>query len=211
MPNVKRPYRSPRRREQAEETRRRLLTASRRLFVQQGYGGTTIESIAAAAGVSVQTVYAAFGSKQGILLALLDAMAADADIAGMQAAVAAAAGDPRRQLRERIAFTCRFYAAGADLIDIGRTVAGVEPDLRAFWAEGEGRRYRATAALAKAWGAAGVLAPGMTATQATDIMWALGGPDVFRLFTVERRWSRSRFEAWLGATLEAQLFGVTGG
>jgi AcrR family transcriptional regulator len=76
MSNGKRPYRSPRRREQAEETRRRLLTASRRLFVQQGYAGATIESIAAAAGVAVQTVYAAFGSKQGILLALLDEMAA---------------------------------------------------------------------------------------------------------------------------------------
>jgi AcrR family transcriptional regulator len=208
MANVKRPYRSPRRWEQAEVTRQRILTAGRRLFVKQGYGGTTIESIADAAGVAVQTVYASFGAKQGILLALLDEMAADADIARMQAAVAAAAGDPRKQLRERIAFTCRFYAAGSDLIDIGRTVSGIEPDLRAFWEEGEGRRYRATATLVKEWEAAGALAPGVTARHATDVIWALGGPDVSRLFTAKRRWSKSRFEAWLGATLEAQLFRI---
>jgi AcrR family transcriptional regulator len=207
MATVKRPYRSPRRREQAEVTRQRILTAGRRLFVKQGYGATTMDTIAEAAGVAVQTVYAALGSKQGILLALLDEMAAAADIAGMQSAVAVASGDPRRQLRERIAFTCRFYAAGADLIDIARTVSGVEPDLRVLWNEGEARRYRAATALVGEWEAAGVLASGVTAKHATDIMWALGGPDVFRMFTVERRWSRSRFEAWLGATLEAQLFG----
>ena len=56
MTNVKRPYRSPRRREQAEETRRRILAAARRLFVARGYGGTTMETIADDAGVAVQTV-----------------------------------------------------------------------------------------------------------------------------------------------------------
>ncbi|MCG6955344.1 MAG: TetR/AcrR family transcriptional regulator, partial [Gemmatimonadetes bacterium] len=80
MSEVKRPYRSPRRREQAEETRRRILDAARRGFVERGYGGTTMESLADAAGVSVQTIYASLGSKQGILMALLDDMSADADL-----------------------------------------------------------------------------------------------------------------------------------
>ena len=208
MVNVKRPYRSPRRREQAEETRRRILTAARERLVTRGYGGTTIETIAANAGVAVQTVYATFGSKRSILLALLDDMAGEADIARMQAAVAAASGDPRRQLRERIAFTTRFYAAGADLIGIARTVSGAEPDLRAFWKEGEGRRRKAASRLVAEWAKAGALAHGQTQESAADIFWALGGPDVFRLFVVERRWSRKRFEAWLGATLELLLFGA---
>lgn len=210
MSNVKRPYRSPRRREQAEETRRRILDAARRGFVEHGYGGTTMESLAEEAGVSVQTVYASLGSKQGILMALLDDMASEADLPGMIAAVEAAKGDSRRQLRERLAFTCRFYAGGADLIGIARTVSGVEPDLRAFWLEGEGRRYKATATLVAQWDAAGALAPRVTAKEATDAMWALGGPDVFRLFIVERGWSQARFEEWLAATLESVLFGSSG-
>ena len=151
MSNVKRPYHSPTRRRQAEATRNRILRSGRTLFVTRGYGKTTIGAIAKHAGVSAPTIYHTFESKRGILLALLDQMASDADLAGMIAAVAAAAGDPRRQLRERIAFTSRFYASGADLITIARTVSGTEPDLAALWKEGEARRHRAaTAALCRA-------------------------------------------------------------
>jgi AcrR family transcriptional regulator len=207
MANVKRPYRSPRRREQAEETRRRILAAARRLFVARGYGGTTMETIADDAGVAVQTVYAALGSKRGILMALLDEMAAEADIAGMRAAIAAAAGDPRRQLHERIAFAVRFYARGADLIQIARTVSGVEPDLRDMWTEGEGRRHAHAGALVSEWAAAGALAPGISAEQATDMLWALGGADVFRLLVTERGWNEAHFAEWIAALLETVLFG----
>jgi len=206
MTDVKRSYRSTRRREQAEETRRRILAAGRRLFVDLGYGAATMEAIADEAGVSVQTIYASLGSKRGILLGLLDEMAEEADVAGMQAAVAAASGDPRRQLRERLAFGLRFYAAGADIIQIARTVSGVEPDLRELWNEGEGRRQSQASTLIAEWDKAGVLAPGLTVREATDVMWALSGPDVFRLFIVERGWTRSRYEAWLTATLEGLLF-----
>lgn len=206
MKKVKRPYRSQRRREQAEATRREILACARRLFVNLGYGGATIQAIADEAHVAVQTVYAVFGSKRGILFALLDQMAADADLPRMQAALTAAAGDPRRQLRERMAFNVRFFAAGGDLIDIARTVSGVEPDLQAMWHEGEARRHRAQAKLVGEWERAGVLAPGLNTREATDILWALSGPDVFRLFVVERRWSRRRFEAWLTTTLEERLF-----
>ncbi len=206
MADVKRPYRSPRRREQAEETRRRILAAARRLFVTRGYRGATMEAIADGAGVAVQTVYASLGSKKGILMALLDEMAADADLAGMRAAVAAATGDPRRQLRERLAFTIRFYAGGADLIQIARTVAGVEPDLREMWNEGEERRHAAAESLVTEWEAAGALAPGLTAAEATDLLWALGGPDVFRLLIGERGWTRERFRERIARTLEGVLF-----
>ncbi len=207
MANVKRPYRSPRRREQAEETRRRILAAARGLFVARGYGGATMEAIAEGAGVAVQTVYAAVGSKKGILLALLDAMAEDADFAGMRAAMAEAAGDPPRQLRARIAFTTRFFAAGGDVIEIARTVSGLEPDLRDMWTEGEGRRHKAVSALVAEWERAGALARDLSAAEASDLMWALSGPDVFRLLVIERGWSRERFQERVASLLEGALFG----
>lgn len=210
MTDVKRPYRSRRRREQAEETRRRILAAGRRLFVDQGYGVSTMEAIADEAGVAVQTVYATLGSKRGILLALLDEMAADADISAMQKALAAATGDPPRQLRERLAFTTRFYAGGADLIHIARTVSGVEPDLRDLWSEGERRRHDAAGTLVAEWAKAGALAPGMSTRDAADLFWALGGPDVFRLLITERGWSERRFKERIAAILEAALFGAAG-
>ena len=200
-------YRSPRRRRHAEETRQRILTTARSLFVQRGYGATTIETIAENAGVASQTVYAGFASKRGILFALLDQMAADADPGQLDTTPAAGLDDARRQLRARIAFTSRFYADGIDLIDIARTVSGVEPDLGAMWREGEGRRHEALSALVAAWDRAGLLLPGATTREATDLLWALSGPDVFRLLVVERRWSRRRFETWVAAMAERALFG----
>lgn len=204
MSENKRSYRSPRREAQAQETRELILSAARSLLTTRGYAGTTIEGIAAEAGVSPQTVYAAYKNKRGLLLALLDQMAAGADVAQGQPV---SADDPRGQLRERIAFTTRFYAAGADLIELARTVSGVEPDLGAMWQEGEGRRLRAYSRLTGEWERAGALAPGLTAATARDIVWAMGGPDMFRLFVLERRWSTARYQQWLGDTLGRLLFG----
>src|SRR5260370_30614107 len=63
----KRPYHSRVRQRQAEETRRRILTATRELFASRGYAGTTLEAIAEIAEVSPKTISAVFGSKRAIL------------------------------------------------------------------------------------------------------------------------------------------------
>src|SRR5690348_10876634 len=67
-----RSYNSPLRREQAARTRQRILDAAGDLFVQQGYGTTSVRQIADAAQVAPDTVYATFGSKARLLTALLD-------------------------------------------------------------------------------------------------------------------------------------------
>ncbi|WAJ33842.1 helix-turn-helix domain containing protein [Arthrobacter sp. FX8] len=64
---IKRQYDSRRRREQAAETRRTIIAAANELFIAQGYGQTTIKQVAARAGVSVETVYATFGTKASLL------------------------------------------------------------------------------------------------------------------------------------------------
>ena len=58
-------YDSSRRRELAAHTRSAVLEAARRLFLEHGFAGATMSDIASAAGVSVQTVYKAFGNKPG--------------------------------------------------------------------------------------------------------------------------------------------------
>lgn len=204
---VKRAYHSLRRRQQAQRTRQAILAAARRLFVARGYKATTIEAIAQGAGVAVQTVYAALGSKRRMLIALLDRMAADADLPQLERELAAAGGDTGRQLRELLAFSGRFYSSGRDLIDLARTVSGVEPDLAVMWRTGENRRYRAHAALISQWVRAGVLPAGAAARQAHDLLWALTGPDVFRLLVLERHWSHQQRVETIARLLEAVLFG----
>src|SRR3954451_12480480 len=66
----KRRYDSSRRRAQAAATRVDILDAAQRRFEQSGYAGTTMEAIAAEAGVALKTVYVAFETKSGLLRAL---------------------------------------------------------------------------------------------------------------------------------------------
>jgi len=58
-----RPYHAPRRQEQAQRTYRAILDAAGELSVRRGYAPTTMNAVAEAAGVALDTVYAAVGPK----------------------------------------------------------------------------------------------------------------------------------------------------
>lgn len=55
------------RRQRALATRRRIVKAAYHLFCERGYAATTMNEIAAASGVAVQTLYFTFGTKAAIL------------------------------------------------------------------------------------------------------------------------------------------------
>lgn len=207
MTPVKRRYDSPLRREQAAETRRRLAASARALFAERGYAGTTVEAIANDAGVAQQTFYGTFGSKRAVLFELLDEVALDADAPALAERLAQRANDPREQLALIIAFRVRLFAQAADFLDVVRSARGVEPDLAATWEEGEQRRRRAQRDVIRAWAEQGALRSGVNRREAADVLWAMTGPDVHRLFVIEQRWSNARFRDWLVETLTAALFG----
>lgn len=58
--------------EQAERTKRAVLTSARRLFADRGFAGTSLQDIADAMGVRKANVYYYFSTKGAILEALLD-------------------------------------------------------------------------------------------------------------------------------------------
>src|SRR6188472_4576729 len=93
-PATSRPYRSALREEQAERTKLLIARAARERFVDTGWAGTSVRSVATAAGVSEATVYAVYGTKAGLAVSLVDSADADADIARTIAELAAAVGDP---------------------------------------------------------------------------------------------------------------------
>jgi AcrR family transcriptional regulator len=57
--------------ESAEKNGRRLLDAARKVFVERGYNGATLEDVARAAGFTKGVVYARYESKGELFLALL--------------------------------------------------------------------------------------------------------------------------------------------
>lgn len=201
----KRPYDSTRRRESARQTRLRIAQSGRTLFAQLGYGATSIEAIANHAGVAIPTFYSTYGSKRTLLFDLLDAADAHANIIALKVALRDAAADPRRQLSLLVSFSRRFYQQSADLIEVARGAASMEPDLAALWAEGEKRRLRGIAPIVHSWAVAGALRKSLSERDALDILWSLMGADNYRLFVTERDWAPERYEKWLTTILKTLL------
>lgn len=202
---TRRRYHSPKRAQQAERTRRRIAASARRLFARHGYGPTTIEAMAAEAGVSVQTIYATFGSKRAVLLSLLDRIEAEADVDALMRAIEEDR-EPAHQLRAMVAFGARLFARASDLLAIARSAGHAEPDLVDLVHAGEQRRREGQAPIVRAWKRAGALRPGLTTGQAADILWSLTGEDVYRLLVEQCRWPTNRYQRWLESALAELLF-----
>lgn len=201
----RRRYHSPTRTARAADTRRRLTAAARRLFAERGLA-TTIAEIAREADTSPQTLYATFGSKSGLLIAILDEMTAAAGIAKLGAQISRAAADPRRQLALYVQFDRRLFEQGRDMIVVGLASRGTDPEIGAWFSEGERRRRENQAPLVRSWYRSGMLRPGLGERAAADILWGLTGPAVYDLFVTQSGWSAPRFERWLIDLLAQQLF-----
>ena len=88
------------------QRREQLISVSRSLFAARGYEGTSVEEIAAKAGVSKPVVYEHFGGKEGLY-----AVVVDREMSKLLAAITGAltsTGSPR-QLLERAAFALLDY------------------------------------------------------------------------------------------------------
>jgi AcrR family transcriptional regulator len=206
MTTVKRPYDSPRRRAQALATRRRLAVSARRLFAEQGYAATTIESIARDAGLAVQTFYATFGSKRAVLFALLDEMEDAADMHGLIQDLHDAGADSRRQLAALVNFNMRLFEQLSDMFEILRSGAA-DPDIVSVSRAGDDRRRAGQAPLVRGWAESDALKVGLHVSAAADILWSLTSPELFHLFVVRQQWPTARYASWLTEVLDGILFG----
>ncbi|HEY3764730.1 MAG TPA: helix-turn-helix domain-containing protein [Gaiellales bacterium] len=201
----KRAYRSDRRREQAAETRRRMLEAAARLLAVHGYGGTTIAAVAREAGVAAETVYAAFGNKRTLIGELVQAAVRGDDPAPAArqagARAVAAAVDQREQLSLFAADVVRRLERVGPVLQA--LAASAEPELAELRASIDRDRLAGMGQFVSALGRDGPLR--VDADAAAETVWALASPELHRLLTVSRGWSRERYTAWLADTLAAAL------
>jgi AcrR family transcriptional regulator len=207
---TKRPYDSTRRRAQARETRRQVVAAARRLFVEHGYAGATIEAIAREASVAPETIYATFGNKRTILAALVDvAVGGDEQPIpllqrpGPQTVLQEP--DPVRQLQLFAEDISAILERAAPVFAIIRVAAKTEPDIAELLKNLLEERLRNMTAFVRSLLAHGRLRAGLDDSQAAEIVWTITSPEVFSLLTVDRGWSRERYAQWLGDTLARLL------
>ena len=166
-----------------------------------GYPATTARAIAAAAGVSVDTVYASVGRKPEVMLALLEraisggegAVAPD-DRAYVQAVAAA------RTAPDKLA----IYAAAmreliprlAPLVAVLKQAGAADPDCAAVWAQISSRRAANMRRFAADLRSTGELRDDLSDDEVADIIWSTNAPEYY-LLLVERGWTPERYERLL--------------
>lgn len=213
MPDdVKRGYRSTLRAAQAADTRRAIVAAAADLFVERGYAATTIDAVAAGAGVSRKTVFTAVGGKVDLLKTAVDwAVAGDDGAVSVRNRPAVLDALARTGPRDLLAGWARV------LVGIDGRVGGLfralevaaenDDDARALLKESQQQRVSGAREIVKRLIALDALTPEVSRAEAVDIAWLATDPVLYDRFVRLRGWSVTRFEAWLTRLLVTQLVG----
>jgi AcrR family transcriptional regulator len=201
----RRAYRSPARAARAARTRQEILAAARELFARHGYTATTMAQLAERAGVAVDTVYSAVGTKPELLRLLLEGA-----ISGTDEAVPAEQRDYVRRIRsatsarEKLALYGRALAGIlprlAPLESVAAEAARTEPEIAALLAEIHQRRAANMLHLADDLAATGQLRPDLPVPEVADTLWAMNSAAFFTLLMERPGWTAERYGAWLADT-----------
>jgi AcrR family transcriptional regulator len=197
--NTRRSYRSTIRRGDAPQA---ILTAAATLFRTKGYLATSIDDIAAEAGVARPTVFAAVGPKPTMLKLVVDHATTgdDAPIPVAERAwsrEALDAEDPATSLRLHARNSRRICERVADLLWAVESAAAVDADAAALWAALQQQRRTSMRTFVQSLARKTELrADDCTIT---ETMWAMI-PALYLRLVRDAGWPPDRFETWLGDT-----------
>lgn len=211
-PTKRSPYRSRLRAEQAAATRRLVLDAATRLFLERGYAGTSMDAIAEEAGVGRSTVFAAAGGKAWLLKT-----AYDRAIVGDDEQVPFAR---RPEVRKLFVMNdpTEIVTAYAGLIsdaerrvsaiyEVVRSAAAADPEVHELWTEIDRQRLAGAKRMATLLSGKGGLRKGLSVGRARDIIWIYNDPGLHHALVGIRGWRQNRYCEWLADTLRYQLLG----
>jgi AcrR family transcriptional regulator len=191
-----RPYRSEVRAQSASNTRRKILDAAMRLFLEHGYAKVTVGDIAAQASLALPTVYASTGGKAAILATIIDEAVHDPIVDETLSAVRKS-----KSGEDIIGITAhgtrldneRYH----DIVQVMKTAAAVDENATEILHRSDAAYRRALGQIARRLRAVKALPAGMTEARATDVLWFYFGGDTWHLLVGDRGWSWDEAERWL--------------
>jgi AcrR family transcriptional regulator len=204
----RRRYDSSGRQAQARRTRQAILDAAQRQFLDGGYAATTIAAIAAEAGVSVETIYKAFGGKPGLVRAIYDrGLAGREPVPAFQRAdaIRERQTDPRAIMRNWGTLTSEVSSIVSPIERLVRAAAASDRDMAALLKAHNDLREQRARHHARFLKQRGYLREGVSLAQATDILWTCTSDELYDLLVTQRGWSLPRFARFLGDYLIAAL------
>lgn len=201
-------YESALRREQAAATRARIVRAAAELFAAHGYTQTSIEQVAARAGVARPTVYTAFTGKPALLKEALDLL-----LAGDDAPIPVRdrpwfqellhQRDPRRLLEIEARNDRMINERVAALHEAVRNASATDADIAKLYATVKQQRRIGARVVVEALAALGPLRGELDT--ATDVLWLLKDPALYTALVGDLGWPAERYQAWLAHTMQASL------
>ena len=188
-------YHSPLRARQAAQTRQTIVDAAIKLFGERGWAATTLPLVAAEAGTAVDTIYSAFGTKSGLLMAAVDvAIVGDDEPTPMidrPELASFAKGRRVERLRTGVRFTIGVYERSLPILKALREAAASDEVARARLAQYDDDRRNVMVV-----GLAFILG-NPAPDELVDAIWALVSPEVYTMLVEGRGWSSARAESWL--------------
>jgi len=203
-----RTYDSSGRRAQAERTRETILDVANNLFLTHGYAGTTVPSIAEAAGVSAETVYKSIGAKSAIVRALWQrALGGRGPVPAPDRsdAMSARETDPHTVIQNWARLATEVAPLGSPITLLVHDAAASDPEMANLLAEIDRQRHTRMRHNAHRLADRGWLRKGVSVAQATDIMWTFTAPALYELLVIKRRWSIRRYGDFLARGMIAEL------
>jgi AcrR family transcriptional regulator len=207
MAEVKRSYDSSRRHEQARRNRDAVLDAAERRFLTDGYGLTTIASVAGEAGVSAETVYKAFGGKAGLVTAIWErGLEGRGPVPAPQRSdeMRAREEDPRQIIRNWGQLTTEVAPRVAPILLLIRTAAASDPEMARMLAATDRQRLQRMRQNAET--LTGHLKEGLSRNDAAEILWTYSSPDLYDLLVIRRRWPIGRYGRFISEAMINALF-----
>ena len=206
----RRSYVSATRTKRAQKTRKRVIEAATRLFVQQGYATTTMRAIADEAGVSVPTVELLFGTKAQLLHVVIDvAVAGDDEPVPVLSRAWAADAQSARDLADFLSVVARVLSAAqarsAGVVLAAYEAAASDPDIQLLIMDRESQRERTATWIVDGVVERAGLRPGLDRARATDTLWMLMDPVIFHRLTRHRDWSSDRYASWFADSVTRLL------
>ena len=207
---TKRRYNSSRRQAQALETQAQIVEVARKLFVERGYPGTSLEAIAQETGVATETIYAVFGNKKSILSRVVDVSGlGDGEPVPLSVRLQIQEIElEKNQKRQIQLFANRIETIMervAPMYEVVRGAAKTEPDINNLLSKYLNGRMQGMGYFYDCLTANGPLRDGFSRQTAVEMLWTLTSAEIYNLLTVDRGLTDVEYKAWLGETLTRLL------
>ena len=209
---VKRRYDATARQENARRTRERVLECALRLFKETGYAATTVQQVAAEAGVSVETVYKGFGGKAGLVRALYDRGLGGEGPTPAPArsdAMSAAESDARSVLRGWSDLTAEVSPRATPIMLLVQAAAAADPEAGNLLEEMNTQRLERMTHNAKRLRGRAGLRQGLRLAEIRDVLFTYSSPELYDVLVVHRGWSLRRYSDFVYRGMSAQLLDPT--